>query len=433
MSQYLSHLNTLKHRYQLACEHFHLDAIILHSGSQTYYANDDMTHVYHPYAFAQQWLPYDVPADTWIIISANGELTLKWQAKKDFWHVIPTEPEGDWTADWKVEGYENLEWLDNSSGRLALLSPTFKAKTEAQKSWVNSESLVHWLNYDRAVKTDWELAHIKSANHRAAAGHRAAAEAFFTGASEMEIHFAYLQATHQQQADEPYSSIIALNEGAAVLHYERKNSTRPKSLNTLLIDAGVKQNGYASDITRTTTTDSYEFKALVSAVDRYQQVLNDMCVVGKNYSDIHDQAIYETAKTLNDIGICKLSIEEQIAKNIPQIFFPHGIGHLLGLQVHDVGGHQQDQHGTIRKPAAHAPFLRLNRNLQPGTVVTIEPGIYFIPMLLEKMQAEIPEHGCDLNLIEKLKPFGGVRIEDNVIVTDGQPINATRDAFEALT
>ena len=96
---------------------------------------------------------------------------------------------------------------------------------------------------------------------------------------------------------------------------------------------------------------------------------------------------------------------------------PHGIGHLLGIQVHDVAGHQQNMRGEMLAPPAHSAMLRNTRQCAEGMVFTIEPGCYFIPLLLE---AEKQSYRCgtyNWDLIEQLYPMGGIRIEDNVCVT----------------
>jgi Xaa-Pro dipeptidase len=113
------------------------------------------------------------------------------------------------------------------------------------------------------------------------------------------------------------------------------------------------------------------------------------------------------------------------------VFFPHGIGHLLGLQVHDVGGIMGDVQGAERKRPEGHPHLRLTRMLEPGVVVTVEPGIYLIDSLLAAAHADERRAHIDWAVVEELKPFGGVRIEDNVVATASIPENMTRDAFAA--
>jgi len=212
------------------------------------------------------------------------------------------------------------------------------------------------------------------------------------------------------------------------LHYEHKRPHVPDHFNTLLIDAGAKINGYGSDITRTFTTDENVFNDLLISMDSIQQTLANKAIHGVDYRDLHLTCLTEIANLLQESQICSLPADEQIAKGITQTFFPHGLGHLLGLQVHDVGGHQVSPEGDILKPQSNAPYLRLTRTLESNMVITIEPGLYFIPMLLEKMLSTVPQHGCDMSLIKSLLPFGGIRIEDNVLVKDNMSVNLTRQS-----
>ena len=120
-----------------------------------------------------------------------------------------------------------------------------------------------------------------------------------------------------------------------------------------------------------------------------------------------------------------------MARGVSSAFFPHGIGHGIGLQVHDVAGFAaSDAGGTIPKPEGH-PYLRLTRTLAPGMAVTIEPGIYFIDMLLDELKAKGLGDTVDWDRVAAFKPYGGIRIEDDVVCTDGAPINLTREAFSA--
>ena len=131
------------------------------------------------------------------------------------------------------------------------------------------------------------------------------------------------------------------------------------------------------------------------------------------------------------MGIIKGTPEAAVADGVTSVFFPHGIGHLLGLMVHDAGGFMAGPDGGTRpKPEGH-PYLRLTRELEAGFVVTIEPGIYFIEMLLAKAAADGRGRAIDWKRVEALKPFGGIRIEDNVVAGKGAPRNLTREAFAA--
>lgn len=122
-----------------------------------------------------------------------------------------------------------------------------------------------------------------------------------------------------------------------------------------------------------------------------------------------------------------------LATGVTAAFFPHGLGHLLGVQVHDVGGFMSDEAGnTIDPPSGH-PFLRLTRTLEEDMVLTIEPGIYVIDMLLEKLRGTPAESHVNWDEVEWLRPYGGIRVEDNVRVTAEGCENLTREAFAALS
>jgi Xaa-Pro dipeptidase len=137
------------------------------------------------------------------------------------------------------------------------------------------------------------------------------------------------------------------------------------------------------------------------------------------------------AGVLNDFGLIKVSPEAAVETGVSSAFFPHGIGHGIGLQVHDVGGFAaSDSGGTIAKPERHS-YLRLTRELESGMVVTIEPGIYFIDMLLDELKQKGLADSVDWARVDVFRPFGGIRIEDEVACMDSGPVNLTREAFAA--
>ncbi|WP_249344382.1 Xaa-Pro dipeptidase [Marinomonas sp. CT5] len=421
---YQEHLAVLTSRYENAMVHFGLDAIVLATGEKSYYFQDDHTHPFHAYSGAQQWLPFTLGAETYIVLKNGEKPTLVWPIRDDFWHAPNPVPSGDWQQNWHiVTARKDDKWYADVPKQTAWLGP------QPQPFAVPCEGLKAYVDFAKAVKTDFEIAAMRKASERGAAGHIAAKEAFLAGKSELEIHLAFLKASQQNAFQEPYPGIVGLDEHAAVLHYEHKSIEQAASSRTLLIDAGANEHGYASDITRTFTRHDDDFNALINDLDTMEQTLCHSAMSGVSYRDLHQDTLAGIANLLLEHKICSLSVEEQLAKRIPQVFFPHGLGHLLGLQVHDVGGHQIDSAGTLRKPDDSAPFLRLTRTLEKNMVITIEPGLYFIPMLLDKMQSEVTQHGCDMARIKHFLPYGGIRIEDNVVVKNDQPENLTRMAF----
>lgn len=429
---YANHVATLLKRYRAALKKFNLDGILLSSGPQTYYFQDDLAHPFRAYSGAQQWLPFPLNPNTYILIEKSGNPILIWPIQDDFWHANVSLPSGSWHKEWDViERPLEHDIADYTRGKYACIGPSNKHASpfSIHLSEKQCRLLQAFVDYDKAYKTEFEIDAIQQANKLAVAGHKAAEQAFIEGKSELCIYHDYLTASNQDSSHEPYNGIVALNEHASILHYEQKNSNIASAHNTLLIDAGASIHGYASDITRTFTRQKGLFKDLLTGVDTLQQQLAQQAVAGVNFKQLHNKALHGIADILYQHKICALPAEDQVKKGVVQAFFPHGLGHLLGLKVHDAGGHQIDQAGTLDKPGVEAPFLRLTRTLEENMVITIEPGLYFIPMLLAKMQHEIPQHGCDLDLIETLLPFGGIRIEDNIVVGKKQSINLTRDEF----
>lgn len=429
---YRHHLNTLRQRYDQALAETGFDQVIVSAGHKVMIAGDDHTYPYSPRAFAQQWLPYTCDPGTCVLYRPNEKPVLFWPSRADFWHLTPQAPSGDWTAFWDIRAADSLDWVD---GAVQGKKTAWIGADEGLSAFdvhLDPAELKARLRYHRAWKTDYEIDCMVEASRMGVAGHRAARDAFFNGESEAGVYRAFLQGSQQLESTEPYPGIIALNESAATLHYERRLFEPPREHRTLLIDAGAQCNRYASDITRTHTQGNEVFAELRDGVAALSDRLSKAVAPGVAMVDLHRQALAGVAHLLHEHGICRWSVEEQLEKRIPQVFFPHGLGHLLGLQVHDAGGHQQDETGTLA-PNPDFPALRLTRTLSEGMTLTIEPGLYFIPMLLAQMERGIPDHGVNLDKVEALKPWGGIRHEDNILVTASGSRNLTAEAFELGT
>jgi Xaa-Pro dipeptidase len=166
-------------------------------------------------------------------------------------------------------------------------------------------------------------------------------------------------------------------------------------------------------------------------METLQRRLADAVAPSVPFVALHADAVRGVAEILCDLQVLRCDIEEACARGLARAFLPHGLGHHLGLQVHDVGGRQVSPAGDQREPPASHPHLRTTRALAPGHVVTIEPGLYFIPMLLDAVRAGSDAQAVDWPLVEALAPCGGIRIEDDVLVTDTGCENLTRPAWEA--
>jgi Xaa-Pro dipeptidase len=147
---------------------------------------------------------------------------------------------------------------------------------------------------------------------------------------------------------------------------------------------------------------------------------------GLAYEALHDQTHQLLADVLVDLGIAggtgKGSAEALVARDVTRALFPHGLGHSLGITVHDVGMRE-------RAPRPDNRFLRNTSTVEAGQVFTIEPGLYVIDALLAPLRADDRAGLVDWSAIDALRPFGGVRIEDNIAVQADGPANLTRAAF----
>jgi Xaa-Pro dipeptidase len=239
----------------------------------------------------------------------------------------------------------------------------------------------------------------------------------------------YLEACVQREEEMPYNNIVAYNENAAVLHYQHLARTPPTAWRSFLIDAGAQFRGYACDITRTYAATPGRFAELIERMDDAQLAMCALIRSGTDYRDVHLSAHRIIGDVLHAAGVLKVGGQTALESGATSVFFPHGIGHLLGLQVHDVGGVMADAAGHERaRPKGH-PYLRLTRMLEPGVVVTVEPGVYWIDSLLKAAAADARRDLIDWRVVEELRPFGGIRIEDDVVATSAIPENLTRNAF----
>jgi Xaa-Pro dipeptidase len=352
---------------------------------------------------------------------------------EDYWHKPPVLPTGSWLECFDVQVIREPA----AARRYVPAGADFVGEPfNGMESWgfgtVNPAPLMAVLHFARASKTPYELACLRRAAAAGARAHRAAARAFAAGASEYQIHLAYLAASGHTEAGLPYPNIIALNEGAAVLHYTELQTEAPAERRSLLIDAGAQFRGYASDITRTHAAAPGPFADLIAGMDALELQLCEMVRPGVHYPDIHLTAHRLIAELLVAQRIVNCSADAAVATELTGVFFPHGIGHLLGLQVHDIGGHQTAAEGGTTPPPAPHRYLRLTRTLTAGTVVTIEPGLYFIDLLLAKARGDARGRDINWQRVGELAPYGGVRIEDDVVATADGAENLTRDAFAAL-
>jgi Xaa-Pro dipeptidase len=432
-SLYRDHLQEVSRRADRALDATGFDALAIHSGGPIIRFLDDQSYPFVANPHFRAWVPVVAP-HSWLIYRPGQRATVVFHQPADYWHSTPATPADHWVeeVDLVVVHEPDAARQHLPPGRVAAIG-----EPATTPDWnfaeLNPPALLASLHYDRAIKTAYEVECMRRATTSGVQGHIAAARAFEAGASEFEIHVAYLRATGHTEAQLPYSNIIAINEHAAVLHHTALDTVAPSGPHrrSFLIDAGAAFRGYACDITRTHAARNADaFSSLIDAVDSLQQQLCARVTAGTDYADIHLAAHRGLADILHQAGVIEARPDEAVDTGLSAVFFPHGIGHLIGLQVHDVAGFMVDRQGHEKPAPTGHPYLRLTRRLEPGFVVTIEPGIYFVPLLLD--QARRNEHRTRINwrAVEELTPYGGIRIEDDVVCTADAPENLTRAAFE---
>jgi Xaa-Pro dipeptidase len=428
---YGDHLREVMSRADRALAACGYDGLIVGSGSLRYFYLDDSTYPFRPNPRYRAWLP-DASPDCYVVYRPGSRPQLVFHQPDDYWYLPPKLPEGYWVGLFDlvvVRSASELRRQVGSGGRWAVLAEPGPA-TEGLGDH-DPATLVGMLDYARAAKTPYEIECMAQATTAGIRAHRAAEAGFRAGASEYEIHLAYCRAAGAREEELPYNNIIAFDTHAAVLHYQVLDRQRPAGVRSFLIDAGAQHAGYACDITRTHAASPGPFQDLITELDAAQQALADRVRPGVDYREIHLEAHRAIAAILVAQGLVSGTAEAAVETGLSSVFFPHGIGHLLGLMVHDAAGFMASPTGgVLPKPDGH-PYLRLTRTLEPGLVVTIEPGIYFIDSLLAKARGDARGRAINWQRVEELKPWGGIRIEDNVVAQPGAPRNLTREGFAA--
>jgi len=428
-----SHLEVLHGRFDRALQKCGYTGVLIHSGTPPLVFQDDQNYPFRVNAWFKAWAPLtDVP-DCFIYYEPGRKPLLLFHRPSDYWYKPADLPQGYWTTHFELVAVPDREAarraLPRTLAKVACVTEGFAELPQWGIEAINPPSLLGPLDYERAFKTPYEIACLRAANVLGARGHAAAARAFAAGRSGFEIYAAFLDACGAREQELPYNPIVALNASGAVLHYQLLGRRAPPIVHSLLIDAGAEFAGYACDITRTHVLADADFAALVRRFDQLQQRLCARARAGVDWRDLHLMAHQLVAELLKEADITRCGAEEAVASGVSSVFLPHGLGHLLGLQVHDVGGWMRTpEGGEIPRPQGH-PFLRLTRVLEPGFVVTMEPGIYFIDQLLEQAGADVRATKINWSRVEALRKFGGIRIEDDLAITATGCENLTRQAF----
>ncbi|MCX6367108.1 MAG: aminopeptidase P N-terminal domain-containing protein [Armatimonadetes bacterium] len=280
----------------------------------------------------------------------------------------------------------------------------------------------------RRPKDEAELLLMYKAVTATAAGFAAARDILRDGLTERELQIEIETAFARNGATGvAYDTIVGFGPTSAIFHAE-PGSRALKLGEQVLIDAGAEVEGYCADVTRTLpgpggfTSQQAEIYALL---DRVERACCDACRPGVEWHEIHRMAARGIAAGLRELGILRATPEEALETEAIALFFPHGVGHLVGLGVRDASGVGPGR-GEKRRCCGVTP--RCDLALEPGFLVTVEPGIYFIPTLLndpvnrERFAAQV-----DWPTLDKWLVPGGFRIEDDILVSDSEPINLTAE------
>jgi Xaa-Pro aminopeptidase len=293
-----------------------------------------------------------------------------------------------------------IGWLNEFRGEAR---KTFHAPEEIH-------ALDHMLHDMRVYKSREELSVMRRSAKVAIEAHEIAMQICEPGLNEADVHASLVHTFTRHQCEPSYLPIVGGGANACVLHYISNNEVLNDG-DLLLIDAGAEYDGYASDITRTFPVNgkfSSEQRVLYDVVLAAQAAAIGKARAGEQWQDVHDAAIHVATEGMIDLGILKGSLDDQLESKGYKQFYIHNTGHWLGLDVHDVGEYTIDGH---------------SRELEPGMVMTIEPGIYIGP-------GEESVDECWRGI--------GIRIEDNIAITSDDPrvltdgLARSADEVEAL-
>ncbi len=305
-----------------------------------------------------------------------------------------------------------------------------------------SFELVNAIIAQRNIKSDVEIKEIEKAVNITKEMHLAAIKNVRIGMKEFELVAEVEHATKKNNAYFSFQTILTKN--GQILHNHYYGNTL-KSGDLVLLDCGaINENGYCGDMT-TTFPVSGKFSERQKLIHNIVRDMFDKAVdiskVGVFYRDVHLEVCKVMAENLKKIGLLKGNVEELVSKGAHALFMPHGLGHMLGMTVHDMENFGEINVGYDKEIQKLKQFglssLRLGRRLQIGYVFTIEPGIYFIPDLFEKWKKEkLYEEFLNYEEIEKYMDFGGIRMERDILITEngakilGESFPRTADEIE---
>lgn len=289
----------------------------------------------------------------------------------------------------------------------------------------------------RRTKSETEIAAMTQAAVHTRSAHEAVMRATHPGGHERSLAALFQAVLAARGATLGYPTILTQN--GEVLHNFHHDSPLEAGRLLLVDGGGEVQSGFTADVTRTWPVDGRftgQQRAAYNAVLQAQLDGIEMCQPGQLFEEVHWRCSLTLAQFLADEGLVRVAPEAAVECGAHALFFPHGVGHLIGLDVHDLenfgdlaaypaGGQRPEQFGGC--------YLRLNLPLEPNWVVTVEPGFYIVPAILDDPSfREKFKNIVDFDRIERWRGFGGIRIEDDVQITDGAPVVLTGDIPKSI-
>ena len=315
-------------------------------------------------------------------------------------------------------------WLAARRGRRIVMlgAPLPGVAADAPRTAEVREALKH----ARRAKEPGELATLRHGAQATAEGYAAVQPFLRPGVSERRMQIELEAGFFRGGADETgYHSIVGVGAQSAVFHGSPSTQRIAKEGDFILIDAGGQVDRYVTDDTRTYVAGKpspfqRDFYAVVQNAFRRACA---RCRPGAEWKDIHLATAVDLMAGLIDLGVMRGRAESLVEQDAHTLFFPHGLGHMVGLGVRDAGGVEP---GRTKDPRPCLRSLRMDLILRPGYVVTVEPGLYFIPALLNDPKRRAQYHDCvNWDLAGQHLGLGGVRLEDNLVITDTEPENLT--------
>lgn len=339
--------------------------------------------------------------------------------------------EGDVVAPTGIDVTDLVEWIQSRTHtRIALLGcelpSLIHASLPAPIDGELSAALADQLDATRRRKDDTEIALMRRAVAATHAGHAAAQEFIRPGVTERAIQIVVESAMCQQGADGTgYGTTVGAGTNAAVLH-SKPGSRVVGDDDLVLIDAGGIIGGYTADVTRIYAAHEHLTKRQQSIYDIVLAAEEEgirACKVGAEWHDVHRAAAHVLAQGLIGLGLLRGTADAALETEAIALFFPHGIGHMVGLGVRDAGGRALGREAGRRSCGV---AVRCDFALEENFIMSVEPGLYFVPAILDDSERRHRHRDIvNWDAVTPWREVGGVRIEDNVLVTANGPDNLT--------